>query len=525
MNHTFDRRGAILKDTCRARVARPHLENKMRVNRTLATIAVTCAAALGLLYLLGTVAGPSAASNPIGPLTEPISAIDVAGTVTYTTYLPFVTHAFELRLDPDDPSYLAGYQWGLETVRAPAAWYTTHADGVVVAIVDSGVDLSHPDLSGVLWTNADEVAGNGIDDDGNGYVDDVHGYDFTDSDPTPADANGHGTHVAGIATAATNNGVGIAGTGWGATIMPVRVLDAQGQGGAWDVMNGIYYATDNGARVINLSLGGYSNGCSYMEDAIDYAHAHGVLVVAAAGNDGNADWFDPSDPGNWFYPAACDGVLGVAATDWSDAHAAFSNYGSWVDVAAPGVGIYSTYWRLDLAGVYAQMSGTSMATPFVSGVAALVRAWYPSLGWEETATAIENGAEDLGAPGWDPYYGAGRLEAPGALASAGLLQAGVADPNAKSAPVPAPQEASQRASLDTARAPYRPGELLVRLQGTPSAAGLAASDVLRSSRAPGVYLIRVPAGQELAQAHALRAQSRVLDAQPNYLLSAAPVGE
>jgi len=497
----------------------------MRVNRTLATIVVTCATTLGLLYLLDRATGPSAASNPIGPLTEPISAIDVPPTVTYTTYLPVVTHAFELRLDPDDPSYLAGYQWGLGVVRAPGAWYTTHAGGVVVAIVDSGIDLSHPDLTGVLWTNADEIAGNGIDDDGNGYVDDVHGYDLADSDPTPADANGHGTHVAGIAAAATNNGVGVAGTGWGATIMPVRVLDAQGEGGAWDVMNGIYYATDNGAQVINLSLGGYSNGCSYMEDAIAYAQAHGVLVIAAAGNDGNKSWFDPSDPGNWFYPAACEGVLGVAATDQSDVHAAFSNYGDWVDVAAPGVGIYSTYWRLDLSGVYAQMSGTSMATPFVSGVAALVRARYPSLGWEEVATAIENGAEDLGAPGWDPYYGAGRLEAPGALASAGLLRAGVADPDARSAPAPAPQETGERAPLDATRAPYRPGELLVRLRGTPAAAGLAASDVLRASRAPGVYLIRVPAGQEHAWARMLRAQGRVLDAQPNYVFSAVPTGE
>jgi subtilisin family serine protease len=497
----------------------------MRVRRALGATIVTCVVILGSLYLLGRAAGPSAASNPVGPLKEAISPVDLAGTVTHTMYLPVATHQFELRLDPDDPSYLAGYQWGLATVRAPAAWYTTHADGVVIASLDSGVDLSHPDLAEVLWTNPGEIAGNGIDDDGNGYIDDVHGYDLIDGDPIPADANGHGTHAAGIAAAATNNAIGVAGTGWGATIMPVRVLDAEGNGGAWDVMNGIYYATDNGAQVINLSLGGYSNGCSYMGDAIDYAHDHGVLVVAAAGNDGDKSWYDPSDPGNWFYPAACDDVLGVAATTQSDDTASFSNYGPWVDVAAPGVGIYSTYWYAQLSGVYAQMSGTSMATPFVSGLAALVRAKYPSLGWQDVAAAIENGADDLGAPGWDPYYGAGRINAPAALSSAGLLHDNVSDPNAKSAPTPVPQQSSGQTPVDAARAPFLPGELIVRLRGTPAAVGLAASDVLQASRAPGVYLIRVPPGQERARARALRAQGRVLDAQPNYLLSAAPVGE
>jgi subtilisin family serine protease len=495
----------------------------MRVTRALVTVVVACTTILGVLYLLDNAAGPSAASNPVGPLKEPISPIDVTGTVTHTMYFPVVTHQFELRLDPNDPSYRAGYQWGLAAVRAPGAWYTTHADGVIIAILDSGIDLNHPDLAGALWTNPGEIAGNAIDDDHNGYVDDVHGYDFVDGDSTPADANGHGTHVAGIAAAATDNGVGIAGMGWGATIMPVRVLDAQGNGSTFEVREGIYYAVDDGAQVINLSLGGYSGGCSYMADAIAYAHAHGVLVVAAAGNEGDQSWFDPSDPGNWFYPAACDGVLGVAATTQNDERASFSNYGPWVDVAAPGVGIYSTFWYPKLSGVYAQESGTSMATPFVSGLAALVRAKYPSIGWEGSTTAIENGADDLGEPGWDPDYGAGRVNATGALYSAGLLQAGVADPDQKSPPVA--EELGGNAPPDAARASFRPGELLVRLRGTPAAAGLAASDVLRASRAPGVYLIRVPVGQELARARALRAQGRVLDAQPNYLFSAVQAGE
>jgi len=484
----------------------------VRITRALFVLAAACAAALCLLHLLSGGPVQSVASEPVGPLGDPISPVDLVDTATYTRYLPFVARDFELRLDPDDPRYAAGYQWGLATVGAPAAWYHTQGNGVVIAIIDSGVDLDHPDLSGTLWTNAGEVAGNGIDDDGNGCIDDVHGCDFVDGDGSPDDANGHGTHVAGIAAAATNNAVGVAGMGWGATIMPVRVLDAEGDGSTLDVMNAIYYAVDNGARAINLSLGGYSGGCGYMASAISYAQAQGALVVAAAGNDGDEEWFDPAVPGNWFYPAACDDVLGVGATRQDDQRAAFSNYGWWVDVAAPGVGVDSTY----LYGWYASLSGTSMATPFVSGLAALVWAKYPAIEGEDVASAIMDGADDLGAAGWDPYYGAGRLNAARALYSVDLSSAGAA-----AAEMSGDGVAAETASADTARAPYRPGELIVRLPGTPAAAGLAASDVLQGSRAPGVYLIRVPAGQELARAHALRAQGRVLDAQPNYVLSAA----
>ena len=205
-------------------------------------------------------------------------------------------------------------------------------------------------------------------------------------------------------------------------------------------------------------------------------------------------------------------VLGVGATRQDDQRAAFSNYGWWVDAAAPGVGVDSTY----LYGWYASLSGTSMATPFVSGLAALVWAKYPAIEGEDVASAIMDGADDLGAAGWDPYYGAGRIDAARALYSVDLSSAGAA-----AAEMSGDGVAAETASADTARAPYRPGELIVRLPGAPAAAGLAASDVLQGSRAPGVYLIRVPAGQELARAHALRAQRRVLDAQPNYVLSAA----
>ncbi len=485
----------------------------MRTTRALVVIAAACAAVIGSLYLLGQAAGPSVASEPLGPLSNPISPVDVPVTVTYTRYLPIIARNFEERLDPDDPRYAAGYQWGLETVHAPGAWYHTRGDGSVVAIIDSGVQLSHPDLAPALWVNPGEVPGNGIDDDANGCVDDVHGCDFVDGDGTPEDANGHGTHVAGIAAGATNNSMGIAGMGWGAAIMPLRVLDADGQGDTWDVMNAIYYAVDHGAQVINLSLGGYSNGCSYMAGAISYAEEHDVLVVAAAGNDGDESWFDPSEPGNWFYPAACEDVLGVGATNSLDQRAAFSNYGWWVDVTAPGVGIESTYRY----GTYASLSGTSMATPFVSGLAALVYAKHPTAEPEDVAAAIMAGADDLGAPGWDPHYGAGRTHAARALHSVDLSSS-----SAAAAPFSSDGPAVQAAPVDAPHAPFRPGELIVRLRGTPAAAELAASEVLQAGRAPGVYLVRVPVGQELAQARVLRALGHVLDAQPNYILSAAP---
>jgi len=293
--------------------------------------------------------------------------------------------------------------------------------------------------------------------------------------------------------------------------MPLRVLDAAGNGNTLGVMNAIYYAVDHEAQVINLSLGGYSNGCSYMAGAIAYAEEHDVLVVAAAGNDGDEPWFDPAQPGNWFYPAACEDVLGVGATDWLDQRAAFSNYGWWVDVAAPGVGIDSTYRY----GSYGSLSGTSMATPFVSGLAALVWAKYPTAEPEDVAAAIRAGADDLGTPGWAPYYGAGRINAARALYSVDLSGAGAA-----AAQPGVDVVAAEAAPVDPARGSFRPGELIVRLRGTPAAAGLAASEVLQASRAPGVYLIRVPVGRELARARALVAQGRVLDAQPNYILSA-----
>jgi len=265
---------------------------------------------------------------------------------------------------------LGGAVWNLDRLDAPSVWATgVTGAGVTVAVVDTGVDLGHSDLDGALWTNPREVAGNGIDDDGNGYIDDLHGWDFVDADADPSDLNGHGTFVAGT-IAAENNGSGTTGVAHGATIMPVRVLDETGSGGFSTMVNGIRYATANGARVINLSLGG-SMGSPDLQAAIRSAEAAGVLVVMAAGNSGRAA------PG---FPAAYAGQAGMAvgASDAVGTLAGFSNRAGAVAidyVSAPGVNVVSTIPGEQTA----TWSGTSMATAHVAGVAALLLSARPGL--------------------------------------------------------------------------------------------------------------------------------------------------
>ncbi len=321
--------------------------------------------------------------------------------------LDYLAHAAEL---PDDPAW--DQQWSLAHIGFPAAWnVTTGSEEVVIAVVDSGVFLGHPDLAAKLWVNSDEIPGNWLDDDANGVVDDVNGWHFfqqwTPSGYVPAgnadlgDDLGHGTHVAGIAAAASNNGVGIAGIASGARVMPVKVLDQYGNGWYSDIAAGIVYAADNGAKVINLSLGGAAASQTLCAAAA-YAERKGALLVAATGNAGAAV----------FYPAACDGVLAVAATDRSDQRAGYSNFGPQVDLAAPGVDIYSTWPWLD---GYFVKSGTSMAVPHVSGVAALIWSHWPE--WANVAVSrqITETAVDVDAAGWDPRTGWGRLDAAAAV--------------------------------------------------------------------------------------------------------------
>jgi thermitase len=299
---------------------------------------------------------------------------------------------------PNDPYYAS--QWGLPKIGAPLAWdMTTGSSAVVIAIVDTGIDLTHPDFDcpGKLMAGWNFVAGNN----------------------DPDDDNGHGTHVAGIAAACGNNGIGVAGVAWGATLMPVKVLDSVGSGYYSDVANGVTYAVDNGARIVNLSLGGMSDDYT-LAGAVQYAHDHGVLVVAAAGNCAQ-DGYQCSNIYNpVIYPAAYATTLAVAATDPDDNWAWFSEYLPYVDVAAPGVNIYSTIPSTDPEGTYGTMSGTSMATPYVSGLAALLWSFAPSLTLGQVENIIELTADDLGAPGKDDYFGYGRINAGQALSALGL---------------------------------------------------------------------------------------------------------
>ncbi|MFB8375811.1 S8 family peptidase [Paenibacillus taichungensis] len=238
---------------------------------------------------------------------------------------------------PNDPFF--PYQYNLPKINAPAAWDISQSNSSVkIAIIDTGVQLNHPELAGKL----------------------LPGYDYVDYDNIPEDGNGHGTHVAGIAASITNNGVGIAGVAPLASIVPLRVLDNNGQGTTGNVGNGLVYAANNGIQVVNLSLGG-PTGEAFLQAAVQYAWDRGAVIIAAAGND------NTSYP---IVPASYPNVIAVASTNPSDLKSNFSNYGSWVDMAAPGDTILSTY----LGGSYAYLSGTSMAAPHVAGVAALLAA-------------------------------------------------------------------------------------------------------------------------------------------------------
>jgi subtilisin family serine protease len=283
-------------------------------------------------------------------------------------------------------------QWALQgdaPMGIDSAWRQTTGADVTVAIIDSGIDLGHPDLAPNLWTNAGEIAGNGVDDDGNGYVDDIHGYDFVENDGSPQDANGHGTHVAGIVGARGGNGIGGAGVAWQARLMAVRVLDGQARGTTAGVADGIRYAVDNGARIVNLSLAGPTSTPD-LEAAVQYARARGVLIVAAAGNDGADLAASPT------YPAAYgeDNVLGIAATTRDGGLSSVSDYGPGADIAAPGEQILSTA----LGGGYEWRTGTSMAAPEVAGALVLLAAARPDLDGNGLRGALLAGVRHTGLP-------------------------------------------------------------------------------------------------------------------------------
>ncbi|MBD2680680.1 MULTISPECIES: S8 family peptidase [Nostoc] len=265
---------------------------------------------------------------------------------------------------------LGGNNWGADLVKAPEAWAQGYTgQGVVVAVVDTGVDHNHEDLRNNIWTNANEIADNGIDDDGNGYVDDNYGWNFSGNNNNTLDGNGHGTHVSGT-IAGENNNYGVTGIAYNAKIMPVKVLNDSGSGSYNSIAKGIRYAVDNGADVINLSLGGrYSNRT--LESAINYASSKGVIVVMAAGNDGDSS---PDYPARY----ASKSGIAVGAVDRNNNIADFSNRSGTSEISyvtAPGVNVYSTVPNNE----YDTYSGTSMAAPHVAGVVALMLSANPNL--------------------------------------------------------------------------------------------------------------------------------------------------
>jgi len=286
---------------------------------------------------------------------------------------------------PDVANYGSSTDWNLNAVNAPKSWAQGYAgQGVVVAVVDSGVDWSHPDLQTAIWTNTDEIPGDGIDNDRNGFVDDVRGWDFAGSDNNPLDENGHGTHVAGTIAAARND-LGATGVAYMALVMPVRVLGASGSGTDYAVAQGIRYAVDNGAEIINLSL--ESNHLSgVMSSALAYAASKDVLIVSAAGNESAVS---PSSPAR--SSSQWTNIISVGAHDRSNLPANFSNEvgtAGAIQVAAPGVDIFSTLPN----NRYGRMSGTSMAAPHVAGLAALALSANPPLTSNQLRGLLKAGA-------------------------------------------------------------------------------------------------------------------------------------
>jgi thermitase len=334
-----------------------------------------------------------------GKMTEALTELRTLNAIQFVEPNHFVQAA----ITPNDPYWVD--QYGPVQIQAPLAWgITTGSASVTIAIVDTGVDLTHPDLMTKLWNNAKEDPHNGIDDDLDGYVDNWRGWDFLNQDNDPQDDHGHGTHVAGIAAATTHNHLGIAGVAWGARIMPLKVLDSSGNGLESDVAEAIVWATQHGAKIINLSLGG--EPASVMEEAVNYAYAHGALMIGAAGNSGLQDVL---------YPAAYPNALAVAATDANNQRTSFSSYGPEVDLVAPGAGIYSTYWNAGTSSQYARLSGTSMAAPHVAGVAALLTSLPQFDSPDRIRAALEGTALDLGGLCKDIYYGSGLVQAFAAL--------------------------------------------------------------------------------------------------------------
>jgi subtilisin family serine protease len=334
---------------------------------------------------------------------------------------------------PNDP--ITMQQWALETIQAFEAWDTTTGDGIIIAVVDTGVLPSHADLEGKILPGYNAILDN----------------DRCDDD------NGHGTAIAGLIAANANNATGIAGICWGCSILPVKALDGYGLGSDAYLARGIRWATDHGADIINLSMGGADNS-PILREAIDYAVSRNVLVIAAAGNNHMA--------GNrQNYPAAFPNVLAVGATDQSDTITGFSTTGEYIDLVAPGVELWTTLLSED----YGKPDGTSFSSPFVAGVAGLVWTLRGDLDSSDVACILKASADDKGVPGKDSEYGWGRLNA---LRAVELAKTYTICPLDHSSPVPPPTAptSAPRAETPADMPPQVPAEVPAEhptLPGTP----------------------------------------------------------
>ncbi|MHB1355178.1 MAG: S8 family serine peptidase [Anaerolineae bacterium] len=447
--------------------------NDISFTQNVRTVAITTAQAItvtgtpfGVYYYRvrgHSFAGDSPWSDVVSATIRPVPNINIPMVVGYSS-LPY--------------PYNEALLYNMRKVKAPEAWaYAQAGEVIIIAILDTGVDSNHPDLQDNLVTGTTFVAGT----------------------TTPEDDQSHGTHVAGIAAGIANNG-GIFGVAPRASIMPVKVCDSSGYCSNENIASGITWAVDNGAHVINMSLGGPSSTIVY--NAVRYAYENGVVIICAAGNTGNA--------GNTpMYPGAYDKVIAVAATDSNDNWASFSTYGNWVDVSAPGVSVYSSYPWITQYGLFKYDSGTSMSSPHVAGVAALIRKLRPNWTVEQVYAHIRASVDDVGATGYDIKTGTGRINALKAVDSLSLaaMDALLLPTQLLSATPPVRSDPTE----------FVPGVILFKLnpgaalsavlgEASINAAGLQAEVAVAQL---GVLRLQVPAGEELVWLKLLRSMPEV----------------
>ncbi len=358
-----------------------------------------------------------------------------------------VLHKYHIKVEATTNDSLSDKQYGLQVVQAKKAWTLATGRGVVVGILDTGFDWDHPDLVSQVRVNPLEDANkngtfeawpstiqrggifgdlDGVDDDGNGFVDDVIGFDFVDQsvrnigddqtrDPIPFDEQGHGTSVAGVIAATANNSIGIAGLAYNAKIVALRAFDATGNGEEDDIAAALVYAALNGVKIVNMSFGDGVDS-PVLRDAIEFARQMGCILVASAGNTGVV---------SRQFPAGYDGVLVVASTNENDLRSPFSSTGSLVDISAPGERIVTTA----INSRYRTVSGTSFSAPLAAACAALMLERFPAANASEIVSTLTENTNDLGMDGWDAEYGNGRLDVFAAVSSTALSDVSISHPH------------------------------------------------------------------------------------------------